>query len=310
MTQFIPGRATVLTIDQREYRFMPHPYFPTENEVLAMEGGEAVVYQVQEVATRRLYALKVAKPNYQDEHIARVAAALAPYKQNPGFSLGYRICLTKKKHARLISEYPELEFATLMPWLSGRTWAGLMLDQLASAHYTRSLAYQLALSTAHVLWNLEAYHLAHTDIAGGNVMLSPDLNRVELLDIEGLYIQGAPTPKFRSQGSPGYQHCQLDQRGQWRPDGDRFAGAILITEMLTWVNPFVRALTPDNAESLFQTRELQGKRTRRLEMVWKALNEICPPAVALFEQAWTSRDLSECPDFSTWSLALFQAHKL
>lgn len=309
MTQFSPYRATVLSIDEREYRFVPHPYFPTDDEVLAMEGGEAVVYQVQEVATRALYALKVPKPSYQDEHFVRVAATLTPYKHNPGFSLGNRICLTKKKHARLIAEYPELEFAILMPWLSGRTWAGLMLDQLASAHYSRSHAYQLAFSTAQVLWNLEAYHLAHTDIAGGNIMLSPDLNRVELLDIEGLYIQGAPMPKLRSQGSPGYQHCHLDQRGQWRPDGDRFAGAILITEMLTWVNPFVRALTPDNAESLFQTRELQGNRTRRWEMVWKTLKEICPPAVTLFEQAWTSRDLSECPDFSMWSLALIQAHK-
>jgi hypothetical protein len=308
MTQFSPRRSTILTIEQRQYRFVPHPHFPTDDEVFAMEGGEAVIYQVQEMATQSFFALKAPKPSYQDEHIARVAAALAPYKQNPGFALGNRLCLTKKKHAKLIAEYPELEFATLMPWLSGRTWAGLMLDQLASARYTRSQARQLALSTAQVLWNLEAYHLAHTDIAGGNVMLSPALNRVELLDIEGLYIQGAPTPKFRSQGSPGYQHSQLDKRGQWRPDGDRFAGALLITEMLTWANPFVRALTPDNAESLFQTRELQGQKTRRWEMVRKALAEVCPPAVALFEQAWTSRDLSACPDFSAWSLALIQAH--
>jgi hypothetical protein len=309
VTQFSPRRSTVLIIDQCEYRFVPHPHFPNEDEVLAMEGGEAIVYQLQKGVTRALYALKVPKPSYQDEHIARVVTALAPYQQIPGFSLGNRICLTKKKHARLIAEYPELEFATLMPWLSGKTWAGLMLDQQASANYTSSQAYQLALSTAQVLWDLEAYHLAHTDIAGGNIMLSPYLNRVELLDIESLYIRGAPMPKLRSQGSPGYQHCHLDQRGQWRPDGDRFAGAILITEMLTWVNPFVRALTPDNAESLFQTRELQGHRTRRWEMICKTLQEICPPAVALFERAWTSRDLSECPDFSMWSLALIQAHK-
>jgi serine/threonine protein kinase len=309
LTQFSPHRSTILTIEQREYRFLPHPYFPTDDEVLAMEGGEAVIYQVQEIATRALYALKVPKPSYQDEHIARVAAALAPYRMNPGLYLGNRICLTKKNHAKLIAEYPELEYATLMPWLMGRTWAGLMLDQAASARYTRGQAFQLTLSMAQVLWNLEAYHLAHTDIAGGNVMLSPNLDRVELLDIEGLYIQGAPIPKLRSQGSPGYQHSQLDQRGQWRPDGDRFAGAILITEMLTWVNPFVRALTPDNAESLFQTRELQDQKTRRWEMVWKTLHEVCPPAVTLFERAWASHDLAECPDFSTWSLALIQTYK-
>lgn len=309
MTLFSPGRVTTIIIEQHSYRFTPHPYFPNDDEVLALEGGEAVIYQIQDTATHTLYALKVPKPSYQGEHIARVAAALAPYKQNPGLSLGNRICLTRKKHAKLITEYPELEFATLMPWLSGKTWAGLMLDQSASARYTRSQAHHLALSTAQVLWNLEAYHLAHTDIAGGNVMLSPAFNQVELLDIEGLYIQGAPVPKLRSLGSPGYQHSRLDQRGQWRPDGDRFAGAILITEMLAWADPFVRAMTPDNAESLFQTRELQGQKTRRWERVRKALNEVCPPTLPLFERAWASRDLSECPDFSTWSLALVQAHR-
>jgi hypothetical protein len=63
---------------------------------------------------------------------------------------------------------------------------------------------------------------------------------VELLDLEGVYISGIPSPKRLSHGSPGYQHCRLGRQGQWSPYGDRFAGAILLTEMLTWWNPVVR----------------------------------------------------------------------
>lgn len=309
MTDFHPHRNMTLSIDQTYYGFMPHPYFPDDEEVFSIEGGEALIYQVRDLATKRLYALKVSKPSYRGEHIARATAVLAKYKNIPGLSLGKRICFTKAKYPQLTTQYPDLEYAVLMPWLPGRTWAGFMIDGAVSSWYTRhqAYAYGLALSTAQVLWNLEAYHLAHTDIAGGNIMLSSDLKQVELLDIEGIYMHGAPTPKLRSQGSPGYQHRNPDNRGQWRPDGDRFAGAILLTEMLTWASPYVRALTPDNAESLFQAKELQGDKTKRWEAVRIALLDSCPAVLPLFVQAWESSDITQCPDFATWTWTLIHA---
>lgn len=281
---------------------MPHPLFPLEDEVFAIEGGEAIIYQLQNLSSAGLYALKVSKPSYRGEHIARATAAVAPYGHNPGLSLGNRICLTRKKYSQLITEYPDLEYAILMPWLQGKTWAGLVIDEVTSMIYTPVQAHSLALATAQVLWNLETYHLAHTDIAGGNVMLSADFRSVELLDIEGLYMQGVPTPRFRSQGSPGYQHRRLDKRGQWRPDGDRFAGAILITEMLVWADKEVRRRTPRNAETLFQPLELQSsKQTERWEAVRNALWKTYRPVLSLFDQAWASPDLAQCPDFSMWA---------
>src|SRR5205085_7130453 len=100
MTEFRPQHNTTLTIDQTTYGFMPHPYF--HDEVFAIEGGEAIIYQVRDQATNTLRALKVTKPSYRGEHIARAAAALAPYKHVTGLSLGGRICLTSAKYPKLI----------------------------------------------------------------------------------------------------------------------------------------------------------------------------------------------------------------
>lgn len=308
MSNFNPNRHTRLLIEQATYTFMPHPLFPFEDEVYAIEGGEAVIYQVRNLATKSVYALKVSKPSYRGEHIARAAAALAPYRHIPGLALANRTCLTRAKHRQLINEYPDLEYAILMPWLHGKTWAGLLLDKVASERYTPALAHRLALAAAQVLWHLEAHHLAHTDIAGGNIMLSSDLSLVELLDIEGLYMPGAPTPPFRSQGSPGYQHQHLDSRGQWRPEGDRFAGAMLIAEMLAWVDYDVRRVTPRNAETLFQPQELQGQQqTERWMAVRNALWRLHRPVLSLFDQAWASVDVAQCPDLGAWAEELLKA---
>ncbi len=304
MTSFRPHPGMVLHINFTSYGFIRDPLFPDdEQEVVEVEGGEARIYQLCDLARNTLWALKVAKPTHRGEHIARSAAALNPYKNIPGFFLGHRTCLTRKDHPQLIASFPDLEYAILMPWAPippWRTWAGLMFDKVASARYTPLQARDLAMATAQVLWKLETYALAHTDIAGCNVALAPDCKRLELLDVEGLYIPGVPPPKLRSRGSPGYQHRNLDQGGQYRPEGDRFAGAVLLTEMLTWWEPLVRAQTPDDAESLFQPQELQVMGTPRWHAVRNALWSICPPALELFDQAWSSVDLAECPDFGQW----------
>jgi hypothetical protein len=289
------------------FAFRPHPIFPAdEEEVWVVEGGEALVYQVQDLATGEMWALKLIKPLHRGEHVARAAAALAPYAKLPGLSAANRICLTRETCAGLLATYPQLEYGVLMPWLAGRSWSGYMQDRLASAQYGIFEAFDLALATAHVLWNLEAHHLAHTDVAGGNVVISMDFKRAELLDMENLYIPGAPPPERRSGGTPGYQHRHLGPHGQCCAEGDRFAGAVLLTEMLAWSDPLVRARTPDGAESLFQPHELQEMAGARWEVVRNALWALCPAALHLFDQAWASAELAECPELSEWALALLR----
>jgi serine/threonine protein kinase len=303
MNEFQPRRETLFWIGPIRYRFLPHPLFPQEDEVYMLEGGQALIYPLQEVDSGNLYALKVSKPLYRGEQLARVAAALIHYANLPGLSLGRRLCLTKATHPELIAAYPSLEYALLMPWIQGRTWAGLMLDQQASQNYTPQQAHLLALTTAQVLASLEAHQLAHTDIAGSNIMLAAPA-KVELLDIEGLWMPGLKRPKWSNQGSPGYQHRRLGRKGQWQPEGDRFAGAILLAEMLTWCYPQIRALVPPGSETLFQSDELQKEHSPKWQSVRQALWSACAPALELFDQAWQSRKLKQCPPLSAWAKRL------
>lgn len=310
MADFHPDRYTTLVVGDGRYGFMPHPVFPDEvDEVYALEGGEALIYQVQDLAVGDLFALKVAKPSFRGEHIARAVNALAPYAEIPGLYAANRVCLTRDLCPDLLESYPALEYAVLMPWVTGQSWAGFMHDRAASAAYTSQQALDLALALARVMWELEAHQFAHTDIAGSNIVIAPDRKQVELLDIEHLYTPAAPLPPWRSSGSPGYQHRYLDERGHWRPQGDRFAGAILLAEMLAWQDPRVRALTPEGADTLFQPEELQQVDMPRWQAVRDALWEICPATLHLFDQAWASTDLGECPELSAWALSLLAARE-
>lgn len=306
MAKFRPFIGMHLAIGGMYCEFVPHPLFPEDSEaVFVLEGGEALVYQVRDVRTKSLYALKVIKPAYRSEHLARVAETIRRCTHISGFYLPNRLCLTTTEFADLIKTYPDLEYAILMPWLTGQTWSGLVQDQTASAHYTQQQACKLAAMVANLLRNLESLHLAHSDIAGGNIVLSPDLQHIQLLDLEGLYIPGVPPPPFCSQGSPGYQHRHPGPRGQWYPEGDRFAGAILLTEMLTWWNPRVRAHVPDYADTLFQPAQLQTNGLSLWQEVRNTLWSIRPELLHLFDRAWSSSSLAECPEMASWSALLF-----
>ncbi len=306
MVKFRPFLGMHLTVESMYLEFVPHPLFPEDSEaVFVLEGGEALIYQMRDVKTKDLYALKVIKPAYRSQNIALVAETIARLAHVSGFYIHNRVCLTMAGYADLIKTYPDLEYATFMPWLTGKTWSGLMQDQSASAQYTREQACGLAATVANLLRNLESLHLAHSDIAGGNLFLSPDLRRIQLLDLEGLYLPDVRPPPFCSQGSPGYQHHHLGPRGQWYPEGDRFAGAILLTEILTWWNPRVRAYIADDANTLFQSAELQTTGLPLWLEVRNTLWSIQPDLLHLFDQAWSSSSLAECPEITSWSALLF-----
>src|SRR5579884_1341394 len=209
--------------------------------------------------------------------------------------------LTTETAPDAISVFPDLQYAIFMPWVDARSWSGLMQNKAASAAYRPANARTLALQTARVLRYLEAHHLAHTDIAGSNIFLAPGLNQVQLLDLEGMYYEGAIPPALPSRGSPGYRHPRLPGNGQYCLAGDRFAGAILLTEMLTWCDPVVRALIADQSESLFQPQQLQTIDNPLWQAVRTSLSAIDASLLALFDQAWASSQLSDCPEFTRWN---------
>ena len=83
---------------------------------------------------------------------------------------------------------------------------------------------------------------------------------------------------------------------------DRFAGAVLLAEMLVWWDPRVSELTPDGAESIFQPLELQEVGHSRWERVRDALWATCPPALQLFDQAYILTSGRFGPDNATNTL--------
>ncbi len=275
-----------LNIASGDYEFMPHPIYA--NHVFMLEGSEAFIYQLRNTTQKDLYALKVMKPSYRSEYVLRCTHELLSHYQVPGLQLGYRFCLTRESAPAIVELYPDLEYAVAMPWLQEKTWAGLMQDKNSGSTYLPERARKLALETVRVLQYLEKRHMAHTDIAGNNVFLSSDNTSINLIDLEGMYFETTYPPPMRRRGSPGYQHRYLTNEGQCHHAGDRFAGAILLIEMLTWCDPLVRALTPENAESLFQVEELQTADFPLWQAVRSSLFAIDTQILHLFDQAWAS----------------------
>jgi len=310
MSEFCPTLSTRLVIQNTSYAFLPHPILPGEVQKIVRE--QATTYQLLRQPDQSLWALKVSGPGYRTPQAEQQTELLSRYHALPGLRVANRLCLTRSRFPELLATYPDLEYAVLMPWVQGKTWAGFLDDPALSVSYTQEQAQELALTMASILWHLETHHVTHTDIAGDNVMLL-NPKRVELIDLEGLYIWGSPLPAQPGRGWRGYQHPHLDQRGHCRPEGDRFAGAILLTEMLTWWKPLVRALT--EGESLFQSFQLSNQNPtkplkRLLKVVHDTLAEINPGLKQLFDRAWFSTSLEECPDFTTWVLCLLQARMM
>jgi len=303
--RFQPYRGMFLQIKQTHFEFMPHPLLPDDKHaIFVLEGGTAFVYQLRDIDSGDLYALKVFKPTYRDAHIAQVSEFLARRKDLEALQTGERVCLTRRISPDLLHTFPALEYAILMPWNTSPTWTGIMLNPQASSSYSREQALDLARATATSLWNLEALGIAHADLSGSNLVPTCDKKQIQLLDPEGMYIPGIPAPKKLSHGSPGYQHRRLGPHGQYCPEGDRFAGAMLLTEILTWWKPLVRAHVPDQAETLFRPDELQISGTPGWQAVRDALYALSPRLRKLFDQAWFSASLADCPTFSTWNLVL------
>jgi len=61
---------------------------------------------------------------------------------------------------------------------------------------------------------------------------------VELIDVEHLYAPGFAPTSILVLGTPGY-NLVTTAEGAWSPWADRFAAAVLLSEMLTWHNPEV-----------------------------------------------------------------------
>ncbi len=290
MSEFNPAPRDRFVIGGTVYQVMPHPAVPSF--AFGQEGRKAFVYQIGD-PEGHLYALKKFKMAFRIPELVEICDALARFAQWPGLEVCARQCLHRDVHDDAIDEYPDLEFSVLMPWIGGSTWYDIIIGETP---LSRLEALTFANATAQVLSALEESGLAHCDIAAPNVIINPATGRAHLIDVEDIYAPGFSPPAALPAGTDGYAH-QTASRGLWESTADRFAGAILMSEMSAWFSPQIRRDADE--EHYFGVGEMQQD-SPRYRLMRDTLEELEPRLAELFEQAWHSDTLGACPQLREW----------
>lgn len=302
---FEPRPDDELSIDNKVYRVAGHPKAP--GAPYAQWGHHSVVYQLIAAEGGQRLALKVFNPRFRAPSIIQQTEHLRRFATLPGLTACHRLVLTMQRHAALLQREPDLNYAVLMPWLVGPTWLEILLSRQT---LTPGESLAVARSLSAVLCTLEEQGLAHCDLAAENIVLpalapgvtSPASTDVALVDLEHMYGPGLAKPPLGLSAVATYASRQAVSDGGWAPDADRFAGALLIAEMLGWCDTRVGEQAAGSA--YFEAADLQ-RDTERYRTLTGTLRERWGDAPArLLERAWRSETLSDCPTFAEWLGAL------
>ena len=241
-------------------------------------------------------ALKVFHPPRRSPALLAQAQQLAAFAHLPGLQAARRTILTPAHHPDLLQRHPDLAFAALMPWIPGPTWQHILLAKRPlSPHQALTLARALAAALA----GLEQHRLAHCALAGDHLLLPalaaddqpwPLHALVQLVALERMRGPDFPSPL----APPSDTHPQAAAD----PNADRFAGALLLAEMLGWCcDAVVRAAW---GASYFAPTELRQD-CRRYQLLRQALEEQWGSSVAaLLGRAWQSETPADCPSLTEW----------
>ena len=293
---FEPEPGTSIKLGAENIQFIAlEPRGPASVFVYAESGKEGIVYKVSN--GREFYALKVFYPRYSDRRLLETTEKLSRFKELEGFRVAERKVINKETHPQVVEKHPDLNFAVLMPWIEGTVWGNLMIETDTSLQ--RENYFQIVQALARVVCNLESQGLAHCDLSNNNFLIAPDFSSIQLVDIENMYAPGMPRPiPDISYGTRGYRTPWIAQHGLWGPDSDRFAFAILCSEICTWHNQEIRENKAEN--SSFFAEDETGEICERYALMIKQLDDLDPRLVTLFEQAWFAQDSSQCPTVSQW----------
>jgi len=294
---FQPQVNQELPLDGVPYRIAEHPAAP--GMPYGQEGRQAIVYQLV-TADQEKRALKVFKAHYRLPALVSLADKLAPFAEFPGLQVCQRTVLSARRHGELVRQYPDLTYAVLMPWVEGPTWMEVLVggQDLAPG---QSLA--LARDLTRILAGMEECGLAHCDLSASNLLL-PLLaggQGVQLVDVEQLHGPGLEQPRMLPGGSPGYAHRTAPD-GLWGAEADRFAGAVLLAELLGWCDARVRQVAW--GENYFAPEEMQQDTDRARTLVSTLRERWGDDVALLFERAWRSETLQDCPTFGEWLAVL------
>jgi hypothetical protein len=110
-----------------------------------------------------------------------------------------------------------------------------------------------------------------------------------------------PIPENVPRGTPGYMHASAID-GMWHPYADRFAGALLLCEMIGWSSAEFQAAS--YGDSFFAPTEMQTE-CDRYHVMCRTLRQLGgEQLVAVFQRCWSSKTLDQAPAFWEWARAL------
>lgn len=293
-----PLPEQVISISNQPYFFDIHPF--AKNMVFSLIGSKAKIFRVRN-DEGGLFALKVFYKSFRTSHIIILNDILKQYVDLPGLTVSNRLVLTKENNADAIREYPDLEFSVLMPWIEGSTCLEIFsfFDNLPLPKAPEIIQNTKRLS--EILYGLERYGLAHTDISSSNVIVNTTASKIDFVGIENFYGEKIPQPAYLSAGSPGYAHPTASE-GLWCPEADRFAGAILVVEYLGLLDAKIKQYA--HGETFFASAELGQRTSGRFNYLKKFLASLDKRLSELFTQTWFSPTLEKCPSLEEWYVVM------
>lgn len=296
-TEFNPMPRERLVIRGTECVVQQHPSVPTL--AYRKETRRSSDYQLK--SDSGWYRLIKYKAPYRDPDKPQYSEAIFQFAELPGLEICDQICIHQPTDTSLVKLYPDLEYSVLTRWLIGLTWQDIIED---GTILNRLESLTCAKATVELLNIMEGEGIAHCDIAGSNILLNFNAATAHLFTVEHLYAPQLPAPHIAPVGSAGYSH-QKATKGIWNAFADRFAGAVLLSEMLAWHNEEVRIASKEL--HYFSYSEMQAKTDRYL-LIRKVLNSINTKFTELLEQAWFSKTLEDCPPLSQWAEVIREAH--
>lgn len=304
---FQPNPGDQLHINGVTYQVGQHPAAP--GIAYAQTGRQGTVFKLipadgNEYESK---ALKVFFPKFRVPAMVYQSEQMEKYSEVSGLQVCNRDVLTPERNGKLISEHGDLLYSVLMPWIGGMTWFDIICDK---KRLTPSESLALAVSFAGIGSAMEQRGIAHCDLSAPNVLIpffsedeQPEGSAaVELVDVEQIYSPKMDRPDALLAGSAGYAAHRIVNSGLWSSYADRFAGAVILAEMLGYCDKDIVDLT--YGESYFDQRELQTGCERYMKLMHFLETRYGHKISELFSRAWNSQDLSSCPTFGEWLIAL------